>query len=81
MTRRLEPGFVVTVEPGIYFIPSLLAKLRAGPFAGHVDWNLVDTLLPCGGVRIEDDVHVTADGQENLTRPAFAAAGLVAGAA
>lgn len=73
-TRRLEAGFVVTVEPGIYFIPSLLEKLRAGPFSGHVDWGLVDTLRPCGGVRIEDDVHVTLDGQENLTRPAFAVA-------
>jgi Xaa-Pro dipeptidase len=73
-TRRLEAGFVVTVEPGIYFIPSLLEKLRAGPFSGHVDWGLVDTLRPCGGVRIEDDVHVTLDGQDNLTRPAFAAA-------
>lgn len=80
-TRRLEAGFVVTVEPGIYFIPSLLAQLRAGPFSGHVDWKLVEALLPCGGVRIEDDVHVMHDGQENLTRPAFAAAGAVAGAA
>jgi Xaa-Pro dipeptidase len=78
MTRRLEAGFVVTVEPGIYFIPSLLGKLRAGPFSGHVDWSLVDTLRPCGGIRIEDDVHVTADGQENLTRPAFAAATAIA---
>jgi Xaa-Pro dipeptidase len=78
MTRRLEVGFVVTVEPGIYFIPSLLGKLREGPFSGHVDWSLVDTLLPCGGVRIEDDVHVTPDGQENLTRPAFAAATAIA---
>ena len=72
LTRRLEKGFVVTVEPGIYFIPSLLDRLRAGPFAAHVDWQLVDRLRPFGGVRIEDDVLVTANGQENLTRAAFA---------
>lgn len=78
LTRRLEAGFVVTVEPGIYFIPSLLARLRAGPFADHVDWAVLDTLTRCGGIRIEDNVHVTADGHENLTRTAFAAAGAAA---
>lgn len=74
LTRRLEPGFVVTVEPGLYFIPMLLAPLRAGPLAGSVDWQLVDQLAPCGGIRIEDNVVVTAAGPpRNLTREAFAA--------
>jgi Xaa-Pro dipeptidase len=72
LTRRLEAGMVVTVEPGIYFIDSLLAKLRAGPNAGAVNWKLVDTLRAYGGVRIEDDVVVTATGHEDLTRSAFA---------
>jgi Xaa-Pro dipeptidase len=80
-TRRLEAGFVITVEPGIYFIPSLLDKLRAGPFSGQVDWGLVEALRHCGGVRIEDNIHVTADGQENLTRPAFTSASSAAGTA
>jgi len=75
LTRRLEPGMVVTVEPGLYFIESLLAKLRAGPHREAVDWPLVERLVPYGGIRIEDNVVVTAEGGENLTRAAFAYAG------
>ena len=74
LTRKLEAGMVVTVEPGIYFIDSLLQKLRASTNARHVDWSIVDALRPAGGIRIEDDVLVTAKGHENLTRAAFAAA-------
>ena len=73
LTRRLQPGMVVTVEPGLYFIDSLLQRLRAGPHGARVDWKLVDALRPCGGIRIEDNVVVRADGAENLTRTAFAA--------
>jgi Xaa-Pro dipeptidase len=72
LTRRLEAGMVVTVEPGLYFIDSLLATLRAGPNADAVNWTLVDTLRACGGIRIEDNVVVTASGHDNLTRTAFA---------
>jgi Xaa-Pro dipeptidase len=72
LTRVLEPGNVVTVEPGLYFIPMLLERLRAGEHARHVDWAQVDALLPFGGIRIEDDVHVTEGAPENLTRDAFA---------
>lgn len=72
LTRRLEAGMVVTVEPGIYFIDSLLAPLRSGPHADAVNWTLVQTLAACGGIRIEDDVVVTASGHDNLTRTAFA---------
>lgn len=72
LTRRLEAGMVVTVEPGLYFIDSLLARLRSGPHAGAVNWDLVERLRPCGGIRIEDNVMVTATGGENLTRVAFA---------
>ena len=73
LTRRLEPGFVVTMEPGLYFIDALLGPARSGPQAPHVDWHLVEQLRPYGGIRIEDDLAVTADGCENLTRQAFAA--------
>jgi Xaa-Pro dipeptidase len=71
LTRRLEPGFVVTMEPGVYFIDSLLARLRGTPAEAMVNWSRVAQLRPFGGIRIEDDLAVTADGHENLTRPAF----------
>ncbi len=72
LTRPLAPGMVVTVEPGLYFIDSLLAAVRTGPLAASVNWDLVERLRPCGGIRIEDNVVVTATGGENLTRAAFA---------
>jgi Xaa-Pro dipeptidase len=75
LTRKLEAGMVVTVEPGVYFIDSLLAGLRAGPDAQAVNWTLVGTLAACGGIRIEDNVVVTANGHDNLTRTAFADCG------
>ena len=68
-TRTLEAGHVVTIEPGLYFIPMLLQPYRDGPEAGDFDWALIDQLLPCGGIRIEDDVLVTDAGPRDLTRP------------
>lgn len=73
LTRRLEPGFVVTVEPGVYFIELLLAPARANQHAQHINWTRVEELRPYGGVRVEDDVLVTDSGHRNLTREAFAA--------
>ncbi len=67
--RRLEPGHIVTIEPGVYFIDSLLAGLRAGPAADHVNWDGIARVRQYGGIRIEDDLLVTAGGAENLTRP------------
>jgi Xaa-Pro dipeptidase len=58
-----------TIEPGCYFIPSLLEELRALPAAAELDWRLLTELIPYGGVRIEDDVVVLEDGVDNLTRP------------
>jgi Xaa-Pro dipeptidase len=75
LTRTLQPGFVITIEPGLYFIPSLLEKLREAPGGGAVNWRQVDALMPYGGIRIEDNIAVTAQGCENFTRDAFAAAG------
>ncbi len=67
-TRTLEPGHVVTVEPGLYFIPMLLDQLKAGPAGALLDWALVARLTPLGGIRIEDDVLVTGSGPRDLTR-------------
>lgn len=74
LTRHLAPGMVVTIEPGIYFIDTLLAKLRAGEHAGAVNWSAIEHLGRFGGVRIEDDVVCSEAAAENLTRDAFAAA-------
>jgi len=67
-TRTLTEDMVITVEPGFYFIGQLLDPIRDTPAGTRIDWPLVDELLHLGGVRIEDNVRVTAGGAENLTR-------------
>ncbi|MBI2382184.1 MAG: Xaa-Pro dipeptidase [Gammaproteobacteria bacterium] len=76
LTRRLEAGQVFTIEPGLYFIPSLLNELRHGEHAGAVNWDKVEAFLPCGGIRIEDNILVKDEGIENFTRDAFRALGV-----
>ena len=67
-TRMLSEDMVFTVEPGLYFIPMLLDPLRTGDAREALNWPLIDELIPSGGIRIEDNIRVTATGAENLTR-------------
>ena len=63
MGRRLEEGFVVTDEPGIYFIPDLIDDWKAkGLHKDFINYDLLETYKDFGGIRIEDDLLVTADG-------------------
>jgi Xaa-Pro dipeptidase len=71
LTRVLEPGFVVTIEPGLYFIPSLLETLRSHADGNTINWSEIEQLARLGGIRVEDDVLVTANGARNLTRAAL----------
>jgi Xaa-Pro aminopeptidase len=68
LNLQLETGFVVTVEPGIYFVPPILSDPeRRRRLRDEVDWDRVDRMLGFGGIRIEDNVLITADGYEMLT--------------
>jgi Xaa-Pro dipeptidase len=72
LTRVIDPRMVFTVEPGLYFIESLLGELQKSENAKYVNWTKVDDFRKFGGIRIEDDLVVTDDGHVNLTRQAFA---------
>jgi len=67
LARKLEPGFVLTNEPGIYFIPALIDQWRGeGKFTEFINYDKVETYKDFGGIRIEDDVLVTRDGYRVL---------------
>jgi len=64
---RLEPGTVLTDEPGLYFIPALIDKCRAeGKYKGIVDYDRLDSFRDFGGIRIEDDLVVTETGNRMI---------------
>ncbi len=73
LTRQLEEDQVLTIEPGLYVIDMLQEQLAGTPGHAMVNQERLDWLRPYGGIRIEDNVRVLADGCENLTRDAFAA--------
>ncbi|UKK55575.1 aminopeptidase P family protein [Prevotella communis] len=63
MGRKLEPGFVVTDEPGIYFIPHLIDLWKKeGHCKEFLNFDLLETYKDFGGIRIEDDLLITEDG-------------------
>lgn len=68
LTRTIETNMVFTIEPGIYFIPSLLKQLQQHNLAQKVDWLLVDSLRSYGGIRIEDNVLMTDEGTVQFSR-------------
>jgi len=70
LAKALEPGFVVTVEPGIYFIGALIDRWKAErKHEAFVDYSQLETYRNFGGVRLEDDVLVTAEGFRVLGKP------------
>jgi Xaa-Pro dipeptidase len=66
---------VITIEPGVYFIPMLLEKMIAETPDHGCDLALIETLKPFGGIRIEDNVVVRHEGPLNLSRASFAELG------
>jgi Xaa-Pro dipeptidase len=67
-TRIVEPKQVFTIEPGLYFIDSLLRDLKATPASKYINWDTVEAYRPFGGIRIEDNIIVHRDRNENMTR-------------
>ena len=68
--RKLQEGFVMTIEPGIYFIPELIDIWKAeNKLSEFINYDVVETYKDFGGIRIEDDVLVTAGGYRVLGKP------------
>lgn len=70
LAKTLRSGYVITIEPGIYFIPALIDRWRGeNMHADFIDYDRVEKYRGFGGIRIEDDVLVTADGSRVLGTP------------
>lgn len=72
-TRKMEAGMAFTIEPGLYFVEMLLNNQRSGAHSNAFNWDKIESFMPYGGIRIEDDIVIQSDGVLNLTREAFAA--------
>ena len=70
LAKALEPGFVITVEPGCYFIRELIEKYKSeGKFIDFVNYESLEKYKNFGGIRIEDDVLITENGSKVLGNP------------
>jgi Xaa-Pro aminopeptidase len=70
MARSLKPGFVITNEPGIYFIPELIDIWKTeNKLSQYLNYEVIDTYRDFGGIRIEDDILVTETGSRVLGKP------------
>ncbi len=70
LARKLQPGFVLTVEPGIYFIPKLIELWKSeNKHSDFIDYAKTEKMIGFGGIRIEDDILVTAEGHKVLGHP------------
>jgi len=67
-SRVIEANQVFTIEPGLYFIDSLLKTLKESQYNKMVNWQVVDEMRPYGGIRIEDNIIVHQSHNENMTR-------------
>lgn len=78
LARTLEPGFVLTVEPGIYFIPELIDLWKSeNKFKDFINYDAVEAYRNFSGIRIEDNVQITSDGHRILGNPIPKTAALI----
>ncbi len=69
LAKKLQPGFVLTVEPGIYFIPALIEQWKSqGKFKEFIRYDKAEPMKKFGGIRIEDDILVTESGYKILSK-------------
>jgi Xaa-Pro aminopeptidase len=70
LARELRPGFVLTIEPGIYFIPELINQWKAaGRFTDFLNYDRIEAYKDFGGIRNEENFLITADGKRLLGKP------------
>lgn len=70
LARELEPNFVLTIEPGIYFIPTLIDMWKAeNKFSQFLNYNEIEKWRDCGGIRNEEDYLITPTGYRILGKP------------
>lgn len=69
-TRVIEANQVFTIEPGLYFIDSLLSDLKKSQYGAMVNWTEIENYRAFGGIRIEDNIIVHQSHNENMTRDA-----------